>query len=120
MSHLAGESILDKVTDLVILLDATGEIIRLNHRAKKELGLDSPGDWREIVAPEHHQKMRREFEDIMERASSSPGDYHHRPVSVEYIRADGERIPVKLFISLIREGSDAVAIPWLPRTSATL
>jgi PAS domain S-box-containing protein len=105
---LAGESIIDKVTDLVILLDATGEIIRLNHRAKKELGLDSPGDWREIVAPEHHQKMRREFEDIMERASSSPGDYHHRPVSVEYIRADGERIPVKLFISLIREGSDAV------------
>ncbi|WP_192961310.1 histidine kinase dimerization/phosphoacceptor domain -containing protein [Methanothermobacter thermautotrophicus] len=105
---LAGESILDKVTDLVILLDATGEIIRLNHRAKKELGLDSPGDWREIVAPEHHQKMRREFEDIMERASSSPGDYHHSPVSLEYVRADGERIPVKLFISLIREGSDAV------------
>jgi len=105
---LAGESILDKVTDLVILLDASGEIIRLNHRAKKELGVDSPGDWREIVAPEHHQKMEREFEDIMERASSSPGDYHHRPVSLEYVGADGERIPVKLFISLIREGSDAV------------
>jgi len=105
---LAGESIIDKVTDLVVLLDAEGGVTKLNQRAESELGVDSAGDWRDIVAPEHHGKLEREFEDIRERASSSRGDYHHRPLSIEYLRSDGERLPVKLFISLIREGADVV------------
>ncbi|MFB2623821.1 hypothetical protein FVF72_00550 [Methanothermobacter sp. KEPCO-1] len=105
---LAGESIIDKVTDLVILLDADGRVICLNHRAKKELGMDSAVDWREIVAPEHHETIEVEFRDITARASYSSGDYHHRPLSINYMRRDGDRLPVKLFISLIREGADTV------------
>ncbi|MCG2828368.1 histidine kinase dimerization/phosphoacceptor domain -containing protein [Methanothermobacter sp. K4] len=104
---LAGESIIDKVTDLVVLLDSHGRVIRLNYRAIKELGVEYADDWRSLVAPEHHDILEEEFEFIRQNAGGK-GDYHHRPVQIDYITSGGRRIPVKLFISLIREDADSI------------
>lgn len=104
---LAGESIIDKVTDLVVLLDSQGRVIRLNYRAMKELGVEYADDWRSLVAPEYLEVLEAEFECIRQNASGK-GDYHHRPVTIDYITSGGRRIPVKLFISLIREDADSI------------
>jgi len=104
---LAEESIIDKVTDLVVLLDSQGRVIRLNYRAMKELGVEYADDWRSLVAPEHREVLEAEFECIRQNASGK-GDYHHRPVTIDYITSGGRRIPVKLFISLIREDADSI------------
>lgn len=85
---LAGESIIDKVTDLVVLLDSQGRVIRLNYRAMKELGVEYADDWRSLVAPEHHEVLEAEFECIRQNATGK-GDYHHRPVTIDYITSGG-------------------------------
>lgn len=105
---LAGESIIDKVTDLVILLDPEGRVTRINYRAEAELGIHAGEDWRRFTAEDHQEILEVELEYVKDASRHVKGDYHHEPVLIDYVTPGGERIPVKLFISLIKEGPDPV------------
>ncbi|MBU4534283.1 MAG: PAS domain S-box protein [Euryarchaeota archaeon] len=105
---LAGEIIMDKITDMVILMDPEGNISRVNPRLEMLLGFPQSSlrgrHWSTFIPNQGEQKLLHNKIDFLKLQHEKKSmDYPvNQKIKLHYPTRKGDTIPVEALISLIK------------------
>lgn len=106
---VAAELIVSKVTDLVILIDPEGKIIKVNNRAENLLGYTESElkerDWGFLLQDTRElEKARERMDKVLKRSSDyDKSHWTGEDLELTYGTKNGDKIPVKSYLSAIKD-----------------
>jgi two-component sensor histidine kinase len=128
----AAEDIITKITDMIILMDTYGKIIRINRRTQNLLGYSESNfegkTWEFIVQNgDESAKIRKYLEGLNEQNQYKEESNEHKQhekesnerdsikedsdkLKINFQRKNGEEIPVNIFLSPIRDDVGLVGV----------
>ncbi len=110
---VAAEQIITKIRDLVILMDPTGKIVKINPRVQKLLGYRESDlkdrNWQYIIKnPHNRQKLESYFSDISYNNLSDDKSFKNLEI---HLQAKNEKqIPINSFLSTINDKYGAIGV----------
>ncbi len=113
---IAADQIVSKITDLVILIDINGEIIKINHQAQDLLGFGESQlkgkEWESLFQnPQELKQAHDRMDKVLNESTEHDESYWSNQIlELNYATKNGGKLPVKSFLSVIKDKYDVLGL----------